>query len=1020
MIVFLWCVRAQAVLGRSLFLALIILILLATFTEQESLAMSATISADKTPREETLMLRKTSRLSRKVKRDKFQFELLEPRHLFSVSNGSVPALEHTGAIDDVPLGHYIESAQDAEPGFGTQGEHALDPLQDFYYRPIVTMPASASVNAYASLQLDADVFVNIDSGLTRQWSKLSGPGTATFGNAQQEKTTVQFDQAGTYVLQLAATNNGVVALSQLTVNVSAVNVVNIDQTWLNQRGDGPYYLDQQGKTYVLQTDVTTDGTAFAIIAKDVTFDLNGHTITYNNAAPITIPNGSFETGSGTSATGWNFANAPSASRYQGVWLNNETYDGDYSLKFSDTKTNQYITSTSTITLEPNTTYSLSAMFEYGGQGTAGNPGVKAYVRLIGTGGETTREVTWNQTNYRGIQLQEGVFKTGATAETYTVQVGIEGHASATKPFYIDDIKIQKTQNYGVAISPKAWNPSGTPDITSYGEGTNATIKNGTITQGQDKGTWSHGVLVYQTSGVTIEDMNVTVAGANCSALMGYDMKNRSIIINSNTLTSNAKTITSRDAFDGAVMHGLSGTITNNTITNGPHAGIFANGNFASDIAGNTIQLKVRYTNAFAILGGPSSQIYNNTINNGTGEFSSRGIAVPSGTAANPSKVYNNTIAVQNLANNQEYGGAPIGGTYGIQAEGGSYAEVYDNSVTVYGTTKGFALRLTSPSNNLSIHDNTFTAIANGTGGHAAPLSLVDTDGSTNVTFEDNTFITNDGIIGDISNAGEMELVRTTFEVDSAIGNPWHFQPGYSENPSVHSTLNFVDTTYADGTSRTFLENAPVEFHPNEESASAENRIIIALEWTTTLQIKDGSNQPLSGASVTIKDKDNNIVYTGTTNASGQVVATLKQQQMQGNTKTTYNGYTVTVTKSGYTFNPLTVTANKSQTLTIQSGAAQQQSLNQTGIQDPAQLALQAFLAQRAAARQATAAPQEAELTSAVAQPQTPEMSSSPITPALPDSTELAVDNTAPEEAIDEAYANLPDFLLRRVFAGKNL
>ena len=37
---------------------------------------------------------------------------------------------------------------------------------------------------------------------------------------------------------------------------------------------------------ILDTDVTVDGTAFVYGAKDVTLDLNGHTITYDNAPPI--------------------------------------------------------------------------------------------------------------------------------------------------------------------------------------------------------------------------------------------------------------------------------------------------------------------------------------------------------------------------------------------------------------------------------------------------------------------------------------------------------------------------------------------------------------------------------------------------------------------------------------------------------------------------------------------------------------------------------------------------------------
>jgi hypothetical protein len=55
----------------------------------------------------------------------------------------------------------------------------------------------------------------------------------------------------------------------------------------------PQQLDQAGATYVLTTDVVADSTAFNLTADDITLDLNGHTVTYDNVAgawdPTTIP-----------------------------------------------------------------------------------------------------------------------------------------------------------------------------------------------------------------------------------------------------------------------------------------------------------------------------------------------------------------------------------------------------------------------------------------------------------------------------------------------------------------------------------------------------------------------------------------------------------------------------------------------------------------------------------------------------------------------------------------------------------
>ena len=73
-------------------------------------------------------------------------------------------------------------------------------------------------------------------------------------------------------------------------------------------------LNQANTTYVLQTNVTTSGTAFVFANQYVTLNLNGHTITYNNATSMTVPNGNFGAdpiGSNT-VTDWNLSGAPNS------------------------------------------------------------------------------------------------------------------------------------------------------------------------------------------------------------------------------------------------------------------------------------------------------------------------------------------------------------------------------------------------------------------------------------------------------------------------------------------------------------------------------------------------------------------------------------------------------------------------------------------------------------------------------------------------------------------------------------
>ena len=72
--------------------------------------------------------------------------------------------------------------------------------------------------------------------------------------------------------------------------------ISITGAWLAQQGPAPYLLTSSNETYVLDTDVTVNGTAFVVGGANITLDLNGHTVTYGNAGSPTVTNGGFETG----------------------------------------------------------------------------------------------------------------------------------------------------------------------------------------------------------------------------------------------------------------------------------------------------------------------------------------------------------------------------------------------------------------------------------------------------------------------------------------------------------------------------------------------------------------------------------------------------------------------------------------------------------------------------------------------------------------------------------------------------
>ena len=74
----------------------------------------------------------------------------------------------------------------------------------------ITLPASAALSGSAT----DDGLPNPPAMLTYAWTKFSGPGTVTFGNAANAATTATFGQAGTYVLRLTVSDSALSGIAR--------------------------------------------------------------------------------------------------------------------------------------------------------------------------------------------------------------------------------------------------------------------------------------------------------------------------------------------------------------------------------------------------------------------------------------------------------------------------------------------------------------------------------------------------------------------------------------------------------------------------------------------------------------------------------------------------------------------------------------------------------------------------------------------------------------------------------------
>src|SRR6266850_1966719 len=79
----------------------------------------------------------------------------------------------------------------------------------------ITLPASANLNGTAS-----DDGQPAGSTLTTTWSKVSGPGSVTFGNVNARSTTASFSTAGTYVLRLSGSDGQLSSSDDVAIAVN--------------------------------------------------------------------------------------------------------------------------------------------------------------------------------------------------------------------------------------------------------------------------------------------------------------------------------------------------------------------------------------------------------------------------------------------------------------------------------------------------------------------------------------------------------------------------------------------------------------------------------------------------------------------------------------------------------------------------------------------------------------------------------------------------------------------------------
>jgi hypothetical protein len=114
----------------------------------------------------------------------------------------------------------------------------------------VQLPAAASLDG----TVNDDGLPSSPGAVTTTWSRVSGPGTVTFGNAAATDTTATFSAAGTYVLRLTAADGQLSASDDVTINVEPASSTNAPTV-----NAGPDASVQLPAAAVLSGTVNDDG-----------------------------------------------------------------------------------------------------------------------------------------------------------------------------------------------------------------------------------------------------------------------------------------------------------------------------------------------------------------------------------------------------------------------------------------------------------------------------------------------------------------------------------------------------------------------------------------------------------------------------------------------------------------------------------------------------------------------------------------------------------------------------------------
>jgi hypothetical protein len=127
-----------------------------------------------------------------------------------------------GMIDEVRIYNRALSVAEVQVDMNTAVGSSSTPVN--LWTPLVYAGSNITVDLANVAPLSGEAISNTPQGLTFTWSKVSGPGSVTYGNSHSLVTTAQFSATGVYDLMLTVSNTFATASDHVLVYVVTNNV----------------------------------------------------------------------------------------------------------------------------------------------------------------------------------------------------------------------------------------------------------------------------------------------------------------------------------------------------------------------------------------------------------------------------------------------------------------------------------------------------------------------------------------------------------------------------------------------------------------------------------------------------------------------------------------------------------------------------------------------------------------------------------------------------------------------------